>query len=63
MAEKACRQCMRIIAGDVCPVCNTSDLSEEWRGLVIILDPKRSEIAKKLQVDDQAPDRYALKVH
>lgn len=60
MAEKACRHCLRILEGVTCPVCGTSDLSEEWSGLVIILDPLRSEIAKKLGVD--IPDKFALKV-
>jgi DNA-directed RNA polymerase subunit E" len=60
MVEKACRHCMRILEGTSCPICGTSDLAEEWSGLVIILDPKRSEIAKKLGVD--MPDKFALKV-
>ncbi|AKB75525.1 DNA-directed RNA polymerase subunit E'' [Methanosarcina lacustris Z-7289] len=60
MPEKACRHCLRVLEGQNCPVCGTSDLSEEWSGLVIILDTERSEIAKKLGVD--IPDRFALKV-
>ncbi|MDI9393899.1 MAG: transcription elongation factor subunit Spt4 [Euryarchaeota archaeon] len=60
MADKACRQCLRILEGQTCPVCGTSDLSNEWSGLVIILDTERSEIAKRLGVD--IPDRFALKV-
>ncbi|MDD2439226.1 MAG: DNA-directed RNA polymerase, subunit E'' [Methanosarcinaceae archaeon] len=60
MAEKVCRHCLRLLDGETCPICGTSDLSEEWSGLVIILDPSRSEIAKKLGVE--LPDKFALKV-
>jgi DNA-directed RNA polymerase subunit E" len=60
MAEKACRHCMRLLEGQNCPICGTSDLAEGWSGLVIILDAERSEIAKKLGVD--ISDRFALKV-
>jgi len=60
MPEKGCRHCLRVLEGQTCPVCGTSDLAEEWSGLVIILDTERSEIAKRLGVD--IPDRFALKV-
>jgi DNA-directed RNA polymerase subunit E" len=60
MIEKVCRHCMRILEGQNCPICGTSDLAEGWSGLVIILDAKRSKIAQKLGVD--TPDRFALKV-
>lgn len=59
-ADKVCRHCLRLLEGPGCPICGTSDLSEEWSGLVIILDTERSEIAKKLGVD--IPDKFALKV-
>lgn len=51
---------MRVLEGQNCPICGTSDLAEEWNGLVIILDAERSEIAKKLGVD--ISDKFALKV-
>ncbi|MHA2502052.1 MAG: transcription elongation factor subunit Spt4 [Candidatus Kariarchaeaceae archaeon] len=65
---KACRKCRRIlkdeeIQKDVsirCPVCNSTDLSEDFSGRVIILRPDESEIAKKLGVKE--PGSYALRV-
>ena len=60
MTEKVCRHCMRVLEGQNCPICGTSDLAEGWSGLLIILDAERSEIAKKLGVD--ISDRFALKV-
>jgi len=58
--ERACRNCHAIVQGEVCPVCNNSSLSEEWSGLVIIIDPENSEIAKKMKIERSG--RYALRV-
>nr|WP_321497850.1 transcription elongation factor subunit Spt4 [uncultured Methanolobus sp.] len=60
MSEQVCRECHRIINGQTCPICGSSNLSSDWSGMVIIIDPERSEIAKKIDV--KVPDKYALKV-
>lgn len=60
MVKKACKKCNRIVEGDTCPTCNTSSLSDEWRGHVIILNPEGSQIAERMEVD--TPGRYALRV-
>lgn len=57
---KVCRDCHRVVEGEACVVCGTSNLSEDWAGYVVIIDPDRSEIAKKMQIT--MPGRYALKV-
>lgn len=65
---KACRKCRRILKDDEiqkdvsirCPVCNSTDLSEDFSGMVIILNPEESEIAKQLGVSQ--PGSYALRV-
>lgn len=60
MSEKACRNCHAIVNGNVCPICKSSSLSDDWSGYVIVIDPKNSAIAKRLNIDQ--PGRYALKV-
>ena len=60
MSEKACRNCHAIVVGNVCPICKSSSLSDDWSGYVIVLDPKDSRIAKRLNINQ--PGRYALKV-
>jgi DNA-directed RNA polymerase subunit E" len=60
MSEQVCRECHRILTGQTCPVCGSSNLSSDWSGLVIIIDPQKSVIAKKLGVE--MADKYALKV-
>ena len=38
-----------------------AQVSSDWQGYVIIMDPERSEIAKRLNVEH--PGKYALKVN
>ncbi len=59
MADKACKICRRIIKGNICPACKTTDLSKTWKGTLVVLDPE-SEIAKSAGIT--APGRYAVKV-
>ena len=58
--EYACRNCRALTAGRVCRNCNSTELSSEWSGLVVVLNPEKSQIAKALPA--QKPGRYALKV-
>jgi DNA-directed RNA polymerase subunit E" len=44
----------------VCPICKGTSLSDDWSGYAIILDPKNSTIAKRLNINQ--PGKYALKV-
>ncbi|RLG72751.1 MAG: DNA-directed RNA polymerase subunit E'' [Methanobacteriota archaeon] len=58
---QACRNCHMVVSKGVCPLCkSTSSLSDEWSGLVVIIDPKTSLIAKKLNIN--VPGTYALRV-
>ncbi|PSH00010.1 MAG: hypothetical protein BRC28_01695 [Nanohaloarchaea archaeon SW_4_43_9] len=60
MAEKACKQCNRIVEDATeCPVCKNNDLSESWSGLVVIYDSEGSEIAERLEI--QTPGKYAIR--
>jgi DNA-directed RNA polymerase subunit E" len=60
LAERACKGCNRIVKGKECPLCKSRDISEHWRGLVVILDPRNSLIAKDLNIE--IPGEYALRV-
>jgi len=61
MAELACKSC-RLINVDtaICRLCGSTELTKEWYGYVVILDPEKSEIAKKLEI--KYPGKYALRV-
>ena len=60
MNEKACRSCHTITSGNICPNCKTTNLSDDWTGILIIINPEGSKIAEKLGITK--PGRYALKV-
>jgi DNA-directed RNA polymerase subunit E" len=49
-----------ISTGPVCPNCKSTDLSDDWTGLVIVIDSENSEIAKKMGI--KIPGRYAIRV-
>ncbi|NHV60168.1 MAG: DNA-directed RNA polymerase, subunit E'' [Candidatus Verstraetearchaeota archaeon] len=57
----ACRKCKYILGEDdtKCPICGGTDLTEEWSGLVVILDPS-SSVAEMMGT--KKPGRYAIKV-
>ncbi len=58
MAKRACKQCKRIVKGNMCEVCKSADLTTSFQGTVVIFDVD-SEIAKKLGIT--APGPYAIK--
>lgn len=59
---KACIRCKALVQPDVqkCPVCGSTDFTNEWSGIVIIVNPEKSDIAKLLGI--KTAGRYALKV-
>ena len=58
---KACRDCHMVSEDvDTCPQCKSTNLSKDFLGFAIIVDPKKSVIAQKMNIDTKG--RYALKV-
>ncbi len=55
-----CRECHRVVEGEVCTVCGSSNLSTDWTGYLVVIDPEHSEIAKRLNI--KLAGKYALKV-
>jgi len=60
MVSKACKSCNRISDSSTCPNCSSTDLSTRYQGMIIIIDPNKSDLAKKMQVS--LPGEYALEV-
>jgi DNA-directed RNA polymerase subunit E" len=60
LTDKACKNCRFISNGPLCPNCKSTNLSDDWSGLVVIMDPANSEVAKRMGIT--APGRYALRV-
>ena len=61
VTHKACKKCKRIIeGGSKCPKCGSEELSDTFKGKVVILNPEQSEIAQHLGVKEKG--HYAVKV-
>ncbi len=58
---KACRNCRLLVEKESkCPLCNSEDLTGDYAGMLIIIDPARSEIAKNLNIT--SPGKYAVNI-
>lgn len=57
--EKACKNCRRLIQGKECPACKTSELTKNWKGMAVIVDPD-SKIAESMGIE--TPGKYAIKM-
>lgn len=57
--QKACKICNTIYEGDKCPKCESKESTESFKGRIVILDSKKSEIAKKLDIKDKG--NFAIK--
>lgn len=57
--QKACKMCNRIFEGDKCPNCGSKESTDSFKGKTIILNPEKSEIAKKLNIKEKGT--FAIK--
>ena len=57
--QKACKMCNTIYEGDKCPKCSSRESTESFKGRIIVLNPEKSEIAKKVNLKDKG--NFALK--
>lgn len=58
---KACRHCRRVIEeGNTCPECNGTQFTTFWKGFVIITNPEKSELAKKMGIKNSG--KHALRL-
>ena len=56
---RACKKCHKLTEKETCPVCETPT-TQYWSGYLGILDPDKSEVAKKMDI--KVAGEYALKV-
>ena len=56
---KACKKCRYLTSEKICPICG-GETSREWQGYLVIVDHTKSEIARKMGIENNG--RYALKV-
>jgi DNA-directed RNA polymerase subunit E" len=60
VVEKACKVCHLITSKPQCPKCKSTQLTDNYTGVIIVLKTRDSHLARKLNLD--RPGKYALKV-
>ncbi len=60
MVDRACRNCRLISEVNVCPDCKSTDLSDDFNGIVVIIDPKNSMIARVMAIKKRG--KYAVRI-
>jgi len=58
--ERACRNCRALVTSNKCEVCGSTNLTSIFSGLVYVIKPEESEVARLLGI--ARPGRYAIKV-
>ncbi|MEM3412129.1 MAG: transcription elongation factor subunit Spt4 [archaeon] len=57
---KACKNCKYLTSEEKCPACGSTDLTPYWKGRIIVVNPEKSEVSKKLNLS--LPGEYALRI-
>ncbi|MFH1290286.1 MAG: transcription elongation factor subunit Spt4 [Nanoarchaeota archaeon] len=58
--QKACKKCKLVYKGAKCPKCGSDETSDTFKGKVFVLNPKESEVAKKLKLNEKG--EYAIRL-
>ncbi len=58
--QKACKKCKTIYEGKApCPRCGSEDFTENFKGKIVITNPEKSNIAKKVNMNEKG--EFAIK--
>ena len=60
MKKKVCKDCRIFVDGKECPVCKGQSFTTNWKGRIAILDPRKSDVAKRVGIKKKG--EYAIKV-
>lgn len=60
MTERACKNCKVIFEGNKCPKCGSEEVTDSFKGRLVIIKPDESEIAKNLKLKEKG--NFAIKV-
>lgn len=57
--SKACKICNNIYEGNKCPKCDSKESTDSFKGRIVVSNPEKSEIAKKLNIKSKG--NFAIK--
>ena len=60
MAKKVCSKCKIFVEKEACPICGGSNFLTTWKGRIFILNPEKSDIARKIGAVREV--EYAIKI-
>jgi len=60
MSKKVCKECKLFVDEAVCPTCQGTVFTSLFQGKIAVIDPKHSEIAKRMSITYEGD--YAIKV-
>ncbi len=60
MAEKACKKCRAVYEGAKCPICESTESVDTFKGKISVLDPEQSEVAKELNIKKKG--KFAIRL-
>ncbi len=58
--KKACRTCKYLTDKPKCPLCESDQFSDSWKGKIIVINAEKSEIAKNTGI--KVKGEYAIKL-
>jgi DNA-directed RNA polymerase subunit E" len=58
--SRACRKCKIITEENACPICRSTDMSDDYSGILVVIDPEGSQLAEKMEIKREG--RYALRI-
>jgi len=58
--RKVCKECKMFVEKDKCPNDNNEKFTDNWKGMIFIIDVNKSEVAKKIGIN--AKGEYAIKI-
>jgi DNA-directed RNA polymerase subunit E" len=59
MKQRACKMCKMIHEASKCPDCGSKEFIENFKGKIYVLNPEKSEIARKLKIEKKG--NFAIK--
>jgi len=58
--SKACKLCNTIFeTGEKCPSCGSKEYTDSFKGRIVVIDPKKSEIAQNINLKEKG--NFAIK--
>lgn len=57
--EKACKICNKVHNEDSCPDCGSKEYTDSFKGIIIVTNPEKSEIAKNINLHKKG--KFAIK--